>query len=101
MAEITPEQYQARTDAINAEAAAMQAQSAAMQALAAAQTASAAAMREATAAMDRSDARREPDEDLWKFYAAARACSAYPRTDAEVNTFANDMLKRHRLLFPK
>lgn len=44
---------------------------------------------------------RETDEQVWSRYATARAQSTYCRTDAEVAAFANDMLKRHRALFPK
>lgn len=85
MAEITPEQYQARTDAINAQTA---------------------AMRDGTAAMRESltvpePYRRKTDEELWEFYAAARGCSDYCRTDAEAAKFADDMLVRHRSKFPK
>ncbi len=48
-----------------------------------------------------SSSERRTDEDLWALYASARGCSNYCRTDAEAASFANDMLKRHRALFPK
>lgn len=84
--EITAEQYQARTDAINAEAAGFQAQ--------------AAAIRDQAAAM-REIADTEPDAFIWRRYVCAILQSSPLITAAVARDRANDMLKADQARWPR